>query len=225
MPETPKRVFTGIIEETGRVEAVVSLAGARRLSIGCSFAGQLRVDESVAVDGACLTVVATGAAGFDSLVVEETLARTTLGALAAGDHVNLERAVPLGGRLDGHLVQGHVDTRGVVSAVEELAASRLVRIDYPASYAASLVEKGSVAVDGVSLTIARLDEPVGTFAVAVIPHTLSRTNAMRWQPGAEVNLEFDLVGKYVLRARLLGDSTSGAGASGADVRSDLGTAA
>jgi riboflavin synthase len=212
-------VFTGIIEETGLITAATALEGGRRLRVQCSFAGELRVDESVAVDGACLTVVAAGRDAFESVVVEETLVRTTLGGLQAGARVNLERAVPLGGRLDGHLVQGHVDARGKVDAVDEMADSVVIRIVYPTAYAAYLVEKGSVAVDGVSLTIAGLDAPAGTFAVAIIPHTLSRTNAARWQPGAEVNLEFDLVGKYVLRAQHLGDSTSGPSRSTADAGS------
>jgi riboflavin synthase len=214
-------VFTGIIEEIGRIAATTPLEGGRRLRVECSFAHELRVDESVAVDGACLTVVAAGGNAFEAVAVEETLTRTTLGGLKAGDAVNLERAVALGHRLDGHLVQGHVDGRGVVDAVREVADSRVVLIAYPPEYAAYLVEKGSVAVDGVSLTIAGLDEPAGTFAVAIIPHTLARTNAARWQPGAQVNLEYDLVGKYVLRARALADSTSGAGGADTDARSEL----
>jgi riboflavin synthase len=218
-------VFTGIIEELGRVGDVVPLEGGRRLRVSCSFAAELEVDDSVAVDGACLTVVAAAPEAFEAVVVEETLARTTLGALGIGDTVNLERAVPLGGRLDGHLVQGHVDARGVVDAVDQLADSRVVRIKYSRAYAAYLVQKGSVAIDGVSLTVAELDEPTGTFAVAVIPHTLDRTTASKWRPGAHVNLEFDLVGKYVLRARSLDDISSGGGARSADARSDPSTRA
>ena len=194
-------MFTGIIEETGRVQAVTPLEGGRRVRIACSFAAALAVDESVAVDGVCLTVVAQDEGAFEAVAVEETLSKTALGDRAPGDAVNLERALVLGARLDGHLVQGHVDTTGTVDGVEALADSHLVRVRYPAEHAALLIPRGSVAVDGVSLTVARLDEPAGTFALAVIPHTWSKTTASRWAPGARVNLEFDLVGKYVMRSQ------------------------
>ena len=193
-------MFTGIIEEVGRVEAVTPLEGGRRLRIASSFAGALSVDESVAVGGVCLTVVAQDDEAFEATAVEETLSKTILGELAASDGVNLERAVPLGGRLDGHLVQGHVDATGTVERVDEMADSHVVWVRYPEASAPYLIPRGSVAVDGVSLTVARLDEPPGTFAVALIPHTWEHTTAPRWVPGARVNLEFDLVGKYVLRS-------------------------
>ena len=201
-------MFTGIIEEVGRVEAVRPLEGGRRLRIACSFAGALRPDESVAVDGACLTVVAKDDAAFEAVAVEETLAKTALGSRQPGDGVNLERALRLPARLDGHLVQGHVDAMGTVEAVEALADSHLVRVRYPTPFAPNLIPVGSVTVDGVSLTVARLDEPAGTFAVAVIPHTWDKTTARDWRPGRAVNLEFDLVGKYVLRQTQV-DGTAG----------------
>ena len=194
-------MFTGIVEEVGTVDAVEPLAGGRRLRIACSFADALRVDESVAVDGVCLTVVAQDAAAFEAVAVEETLSKTALGDRQPGDGVNLERALVLGARLDGHLVQGHVDTTGTVESVEALDDSHLVRVRYPAAEAPYLIPRGSICVDGISLTVARLDEPEGTFALAVIPHTWQKTTAGRWRPGPGVNLEFDLVGKYVLRAR------------------------
>lgn len=197
-------MFTGIIEEVGTVEAVTPLAGGRRLRIGCSFAAALRVDESVAVDGVCLTVVAQDGAAFEAVAVEETLSKTALGDRAPGDGVNLERALVMGARLDGHLVQGHVDTTGTVAAVEALADSHLVRVRYPEAGAPYLIPRGSVCVDGISLTVARLDDVPGTFALAIIPHTWDKTTAGRWREGARVNLEFDLVGKYVLRARDVG---------------------
>ena len=202
-------MFTGIVEEVGQVESVTPLAGGRRVRVGCSFAGELRVDESVAVDGACLTVVAQDAEAFEAVAVEETLAKTALGSRAAGDGVNLERALRLPARLDGHLVQGHVDATGTVEAIDALGDSHLVRIAYPGRFADNLIPVGSVTVDGVSLTVARLDEPVGTFAVAVIPHTWDKTTAGRWRPGQAVNLEFDLVGKYVLRSSRRQDGTAG----------------
>ncbi len=199
-------MFTGIIEEIGTIVADVALEGGRRLRIGCTFAPELRVDESVAVDGVCLTVVSADTGSFEAVAVEETLSRSNLGLRTVGEEVNLERAVPLGGRLDGHLVQGHVDAVGEVSAVDHLADSHVARITYPARFAQYLVEKGSVAVDGISLTVTALSDATGTFDIAVIPHTWAHTTAARWSPGSRVNLEFDLVGKYVLRAQALGDT-------------------
>jgi riboflavin synthase len=191
-------MFTGIIEAVGEVERAEPRAGGRRLRIAAPFAGALRVDESVAVNGACLTVVAQTAEAFEAVVVEETLAKTSLGDLTGGSRVNLERAMPLQGRLDGHLVQGHVDTTGTVESVEVLGDSWLVRVRYPARFASYLIPVGSITVDGISLTVARLDDEA--FTVAVIPHTWAHTTVQTWQPGRRVNLEFDLIGKYVLRA-------------------------
>ena len=196
-------MFTGIIEDVGRARAVTPLAGGRRFRLGCAFARELEVDESVAVDGVCLTVTARDAEAFEATAVEETLAKTTLGRLAAGDPVNLERAVRLGGRLDGHLVQGHVDTTGRVVAVEALADSHLVTIAYPAEHAGLVIPRGSICVDGISLTLARLDDRDAAnpaFALAIIPHTWQHTTAATWAPRRAVNLEFDMVGKYVLRS-------------------------
>ena len=197
-------MFTGIIEEVGTVANVTPLAGGRRLRLSCSFADALAVDESVAVDGVCLTVVARDADAFEAVAVEETLSKTALGDRQPGDGVNLERAMVLGDRLDGHLVQGHVDAAGVIERVDALDDSHLVWVRYPTDHADHLIPRGSVTVDGVSLTVARLDEPPGTFALAIIPHTWDKTTAGRWCVGDRVNLEFDLVGKYVLRARQTG---------------------
>lgn len=191
-------MFTGIVEAVGRVARVAPRAGGRRLVLEAPFAAALRVDESVAVNGACLTVVAHNASVFEVDVIEETLAKTALGDLAEGDRVNLERALRLGDRLDGHLVQGHVDATGEVLAVEPLADSWLVRVRFPVACAPYLVPVGSVALDGISLTVARLEADVLT--VAIIPHTWSHTTVSDWRPGRRVNLEFDLLGKYVVRA-------------------------
>ena len=201
-------MFTGIVEEIGRIEAIEALEGGRRVRVGCSFAGDLRVDESVAVDGACLTVVAQDARGFEAVAVEETLRKTTLGEREPGDGVNLERAMLLGSRLDGHLVQGHVDARGEVVEIVPLADSHEVVVRYPEAFAPYLIPKGSVTVDGVSLTVAALDEPEGTLRLAIIPHTWSKTTAGLWREGQAVNLEFDLVGKYVVRGQGRAANTS-----------------
>ena len=191
-------MFTGIIEAVGAVEAVTPLAGGRRLRIAAPFAGALRVDESVAVNGVCLTVVAQDAGAFEAVAVEETLAKTSLGDLADGATVNLERAMAMGGRLDGHIVQGHVDVTGTVDSVEALAGSWMVRVAYPERFAPYLIPVGSVALDGISLTVARLGDDALT--VAVIPYTWAHTTVQSWRPGRRVNLEFDLIGKYVVRA-------------------------
>ncbi len=193
-------MFTGIIEEVGRVAAAEPLEGGRRLTVEASFAAELRVDQSVAVSGACQTVVAQDEARFSVVAVEETLAKTTFGGLREGDRVNLERAMPAGGRLDGHFVQGHVDATGEVESVEALADSHLVRVRYPERFAPYLIPVGSVTLDGISLTVARLDGERPVLTVALIPHTWAHTTAADWRPGRAVNLEFDLIGKYVVRA-------------------------
>ena len=196
-------MFTGIVEEVARVAAVTPLAGGRRLRLTCSFAPELAIDESVAVAGVCLTVVEQDPEAFEATAVEETLSKTTLGQLAAGDAVNVERAVRLGGRLDGHLVQGHVDTTGEITRVEALGDSHLVTITYPPEQAGLVIPRGSLCVDGISLTVARLndfDPGRPTLTLAIIPHTWDKTTAGTWEAGRHVNLEFDMVGKYVLRA-------------------------
>ena len=191
-------MFTGIVEEVGQVQQVEALTGGRRLRLACSFADELRPDESVAVNGCCLTVTERDAGGFWATAVEETLQKTSLGQLAAGDGVNLERALRLGDRLDGHLVQGHVDATAEVLAVDALADSWLVRVSYPPEHARYLIPVGSVALDGVSLTVARLEDRALT--VSIIPHTWQHTTLATWVPGRHVNVEYDPIGKYVARS-------------------------
>ena len=190
-------MFTGIVEEVGRVEAVEALEGGKRLRLACSFASELRPDESVAVNGCCLTVTEHDASGFWATAVEETLQKTSLGRLSAGSGVNLERALRLGDRLDGHLVQGHVDATAEVLAIDALADSWLVRVAYPPEHARYLIPVGSVALDGVSLTVARLDDDALT--VSIIPHTWEKTTLSSWEAGRPVNVEYDPIGKYVAR--------------------------
>lgn len=190
-------MFTGIIEEVGRVEAVEELGGGRRLTVAARMAPELRVDESVSVNGACQTVVQVDDRHFHVVAVEETLRKTTLGRLAPGDAVNLERAMRPTARLDGHIVQGHVDATGTVTAVEPEQTSRLYRVRFDHAFAALVIPVGSIAIDGISLTVARLDGDELT--VAIIPHTLQKTNVSTWEPGTRVNLEFDMLGKYVVR--------------------------
>ncbi|MFQ5571178.1 MAG: riboflavin synthase [Rhodothermales bacterium] len=189
-------MFTGIIEEVGHIAAVRDLGGGRRLTIEARMAPALRPDQSVAVNGACQTVVAVEGSTFEVVAVEETLRKTTLGTFQAGTPVNLERALQPTGRLDGHFVQGHVDATGVVTAVEKEPTSRLYRVRFDERFAPYLIPVGSVALDGVSLTVARLDERELT--VAIIPHTYEHTIISAWAPGTRVNMEFDMIGKYVV---------------------------
>jgi riboflavin synthase len=193
-------MFTGIVEGTGTVAALAAAADASgaRLEVEASWlAGQLAVGESVAVNGCCVTVAEPAAAGFAADLVAETLRRTALGGLRAGARVNLERPMPLGGRLGGHLVQGHVD--GVTRVLDRtpVGDGEEVRIELPADLERYVVEKGSIAVDGVSLTVAGVGP--GWFAVALVPHTLEVTTLGERRPGDPVQLEVDVVAKYVER--------------------------
>jgi riboflavin synthase len=191
-------MFTGIVEGTGTVAALAATAEGARLEVEAPWlAGRLRLGESVAVNGCCLTVAGTTAAGFAADLVAETLRRTALGGLAAGARVNLERPLALGGRLGGHLVQGHVD--GVAKVLERapVGDGEEVRVELPPDLERYVVEKGSIAVDGVSLTVAGVGP--GWFAVALVPHTLEVTTLGRRRPGDPVQLEVDVVAKYVER--------------------------
>jgi riboflavin synthase len=183
-------MFTGIIEEVGRVAA----AAWPRLEIACGLGG-LAPGDSIAVDGVCLTVTELGEGAFAAELSEETRARTSLGRLAAGAAVNLERPVPAVGRLGGHVVQGHVDGTGTIRRIDPKAASVEMWLQAPPGLRRYLVEKGSVAVDGVSLTVAGLED--GTFSVALIPHTLHATTLGAKAAGDVVNLEVDILAKYV----------------------------
>jgi len=197
-------MFTGIVRERGRVAGVDGGAGGVRLRIDApQTAPAVAVGDSVAVGGVCLTVVEVreGELAFDA--VPETLSRTALGGLAAGDEVNVEPALRAGEPLGGHLMQGHVDGVGHVRSVEPEGGGSRIWVDAPADVLRYCVEKGSIAVDGTSLTVAALDD-VG-FAVALIPHTLAVTTLGALAPGAEVNLEADVLAKYV--ERLLPAST------------------
>jgi riboflavin synthase len=195
-------MFTGIVEELGSVRSVTPNAGGARFV----FESEIVLDDvelgaSIAVNGCCLTVTAHDETTWSADAVIETLARTNLGDLVAGDGVNLERPVRLADRLGGHMVQGHVDATGTVRSREpQPDGSELITIDAPADVLRYVVHKGSITVDGVSLTVARRADD--GFAVALIPHTLAVTTLGARAPGTRVNLEADLIAKYVERLML-----------------------
>jgi riboflavin synthase len=192
-------MFTGLIEETGIVEGLERSVGASRLTVRApGMAADARVGESIAVNGCCLTVAAAPAGGvleFDLL--EETLRRTNLGGITPGTAVNLERALLASGRLGGHFVQGHIDCTAHIKSWEALGDDHRLEVELPGNYAKYVVEKGSIAIDGISLTVAGLTE--NSFTVWIIPHTRSVTNLVAAHAGGLVNLEFDLLAKYVER--------------------------
>jgi riboflavin synthase len=192
-------MFTGLVEETGEVVSLEQApSGGVRLSLRApTIAPEAQLGDSVAVNGCCLTVAAKqeGLLQFDLL--QETLARTSLGGVQPGGCVNLERALAAGGRLGGHFVQGHVDCTAEILALEPRGADVRLEVALPAGGARYLVEKGSIAVDGISLTVAAIGE--ASFVLWIIPHTLERTNLSRRRAGERVNLEYDLLAKYVER--------------------------
>jgi riboflavin synthase len=192
-------MFTGIVEEVGTVRAIKPDEGGARLEItAAAVLGDAEVGASIAVNGCCLTVVTCETDRWSADAVIETLERTTLGTLRAGDPVNLERPVRLADRLGGHVVQGHVDGVGRVDARAPLAdGSTELRIEVPTGLTRYVVEKGSIAVDGVSLTVTAVD--ADGFSVALIPHTAARTTLGRREPGDRVNVEVDVLAKYVER--------------------------
>ncbi len=194
-------MFTGIVEELGRVRAITSFAGGARLAIDAKrVVEDAHIGDSIAVNGCCLSVVECDADGWAADAVSETLARTSLGDLREGDPVNLERPVRLNDRLGGHLVQGHVDGTGTVRArTSNPDGSTTMEFAAPPALLRYVVHKGSITIDGISLTVAALGDDGENFAVAVIPHTLAVTTLGSVEVGARVNLEVDVIAKYVER--------------------------
>jgi riboflavin synthase len=188
-------MFSGIVEELGSVARNAIDAEGRLHVVAQSVLQDVAIGDSIAVNGCCLTVVDADGEGFVADVMPETARRTNLGALRPGDAVNLEAALRVGDRIGGHMMSGHVDAVGVVASLAPEANMVEVRVDAPESVLRYVVEKGCVAVDGISLTVVAVDD--GGFTVALIPHTLEVTRAGQWQPGSRVNLEADLVAKYV----------------------------
>ena len=191
-------MFTGLIADLGRVTQLERSAEGARVRIETELAGDLHTGDSIAVNGVCLTAADVDGGSFVAEAMNETLARTSLGLVDAGSEVNLELPLRAGDRLGGHIVQGHVDGVGLLAAVEDDGFARRVRIEAGEDLLRYVVEKGSIAVDGVSLTVAELDP--GSFTVSLIPETLERTNLGAAEPGRAVNLEVDVLAKYVQKA-------------------------
>jgi len=201
-------MFTGLIEEIGTIQAVVPYQLGRRFTLlGTHAITDLAVGDSIAVNGVCLTVVEHVGDRIMVEAVPETLHRSTLSSWQVGTSVNLERALQVGGRLGGHFVQGHVDALGQILRLEKRAPGYWLEVGLPKESLAGCVDKGSVAIDGVSLTIAAVH--ADSLSIAVIPHTAERTTLSRLRPGERVNVELDILGKYV--RRFLAAPTSGRG--------------
>ncbi len=190
-------MFSGIVEETAQVVALEKDQDNLHITVKCSFADELKIDQSIAHNGVCLTVVKMSGGTYTVTAIKETLVKSNLGLLKPGDEVNLERSMLLNDRLDGHMVQGHVDQTAECVAVEEADGSWYYTFRYDSSKGNLTVEKGSIAVNGVSLTV--VNSQKDSFQVAIIPYTYQLTNFHSIQPGSIVNLEFDIIGKYVTR--------------------------
>lgn len=191
-------MFTGIVSEVGIIKEIKPMKGGQELAIHSTFLDDVHVDESIAVNGVCLTVVSFNDVAFRVQCVDETLRKTNLGTLNEGDGVNLERSLTLDKALEGHMVQGHVDTVGTITAIDQKDADILLRIEFPEEFDDYIVGRGSVSVDGISLTVAR-DEENNEFTVAIIPYTWDYTNLKDKKVGSPVNLEFDVFGKYIVK--------------------------
>ncbi|MBT8297509.1 MAG: riboflavin synthase [Maribacter sp.] len=190
-------MFTGIIESLGEVQQLEREGGNLHISINSPLTQELKIDQSIAHNGVCLTVVSIDDSSYTVTAIDETLQKTNLGELRVGDQVNLERAMVLGSRLDGHIVQGHVDQTGKCIGVVEMDGSWFYTFEYDASQHNVTIEKGSITIDGVSLTV--VDSGTNTFGVAIIPYTFENTRFNSYTIGSTVNLEFDVIGKYVAR--------------------------
>lgn len=190
-------MFTGIIETLGEVKRLKKEGENLHITIASELSSELKIDQSVAHNGVCLTVVALENDGYTVTAIQETLDKTSLGELNVGDKVNLERAMVLGARLDGHIVQGHVDQTATCQSVEEKDGSWIFTFTYDTTLNNVTIEKGSITIDGTSLTV--VDSKKDTFSVAIIPYTYEHTRFNTYKKGTTVNLEFDVIGKYVAK--------------------------
>jgi len=196
-------MFTGIIETLGTIAEIRKDGDNLHVTVSASITGALKIDQSVSHNGICLTVVEISGDRYTVTAIRETVDKTNIADWKIGDTVNLERAMKLGDRLDGHIVQGHVDQTGICKAVREANGSWYFTFGYDASLHNMTIEKGSITVNGVSLTV--VDSKKDEFSVAIIPYTFEHTNFNAFKPGTKINLEFDVIGKYVSRLYALKD--------------------
>ena len=190
-------MFTGIIETTGFIKEIKKNNDNLEVTISTSITHELKVDQSVAHNGVCLTVTSLDGSDFTVTAIRETVKKTNLGEWKTGDNINIERAMKLGDRLDGHIVQGHVDQIGICTSITEANGSWYYSFEYDASLKNLTIEKGSVTINGVSLTV--VNSKANEFSVAIIPYTYENTNFNSFKIGTKVNLEFDVIGKYISR--------------------------
>lgn len=191
-------MFTGIIEELGTVINIVKEEGNLHLTMEATLCAELKIDQSVAHNGVCLTVVSVKGNEYTVTAIQETLDKTNIGSLCIGEQVNLERCMKMGGRLDGHIVQGHVDKTAVCTQIKQKDGSWIFSFEYLKNHPSEItVEKGSITVNGTSLTVVNSKD--NSFSVCIIPYTFEHTNFKQLKKGDKVNLEFDIIGKYVAR--------------------------
>jgi riboflavin synthase len=190
-------VFTGIIKSVGTVANITSLDDGKEIGIASDFADEVNIDQSISINGVCHTVTACDVNTFTVQSVAETLRKTNIGDLQKNDPVNLERSLRPDQLLDGHIVQGHIDATGYIKKIEQEGTDWLFTVEYPREYSNLIVGRGSIAIDGISLTVA--NEQDNTFSVAIIPYTYEHTNLNAKEVGDTMNLEFDVLGKYVVK--------------------------
>ena len=190
-------MFTGIVEATATVENIEAKGTGVHSTMSCPFTDELKIDQSLSHNGCCLTIEKIENQRYGVTAIQETLEKTNLGSWKIGTKVNLERCVLMNGRLDGHIVQGHVDQIGTIKSIENLNGSHYITIAYTEKDGFTTVPQGSITVDGISLTVAHSGE--NEFSVAIIPYTWEHTNLKNLEIGSKVNLEFDIIGKYVAK--------------------------
>ena len=190
-------MFTGIVEATATVENIETQGTSVHFTMSCPFTDELKIDQSLSHNGCCLTIEKIENQLYGVTAIQETLEKTNLGSWKIGTEVNLERCVLMNGRLDGHIVQGHVDQTGTIKSIENLNGSHYITIAYTEKDGFTTVPQGSITVDGISLTVAHSGE--NEFSVAIIPYTWEHTNLKNLEIGSRVNLEFDIIGKYVAK--------------------------
>ncbi|MBJ04469.1 MAG: riboflavin synthase [Flavobacteriales bacterium] len=192
-------MFTGIIEDVGKVKKIQKDQTNILITINCSFTNELQVNQSIAHNGICLSVKSVKRQTYTVCAIKETINKSNIKDLKINDSINLERCMAIGSRMDGHIVQGHVDCTAVCLDIKNFSGSWLFTFKYPQIYQKYLIEKGSISVNGVSLTIAKIKDKSNTFSVAIIPYTFKNTNFHELEIGSKVNLEFDIVSKQINR--------------------------